>query len=53
MPGFLGGGGEGGRVGSYFVTLCIFGSGCATGTLKPLPFTRPRSADFFQPTGVF
>ena len=28
------------------VTLYIFGRGCAARTLKPLPYTKPRSADF-------
>ena len=27
-------------------TLYIFGWGCAAETLKPLPYTSPRSADF-------
>ena len=27
-------------------TLYIFGWGCAAGTLKPLLYTRPYSADF-------
>ena len=30
-------------------TLYIFRWGCAAGTMKPLPYTRPRSADFVTP----
>ena len=38
--------GEGGGGGGGGGPLYIFGWGCAAGTLKPLPYPRPFSADF-------